>query len=127
MWTNIWHIAARSILSIKCCSSSINWKIVQFDNDKTISNSELKKEYPIINWYSKAGLTMRSVSTVFRIYVKEMPEQGPCLRNEIIASSNDSTKLFKKIKEIAKGVTENTPDDFISNELLKKYKGSKDI
>src|SRR6476646_2477980 len=45
----------------------IDWRIVQFDNDKTISISELKKEYPNINWHSKAALTMRDISAAFNI------------------------------------------------------------
>ena len=98
-------------------------EIVQFDNDKTISISELKKEYPKINWYSKAGLTMRDISAAFRMYVKEMPEQGPSLRNEIISSFKDSKTLSEKIKEIAKGDdAEYTPDDFIKDRLSERNK-----
>jgi len=98
-----------------------NWKIVQFDNDKTISIAELKKEYPNINWHSKAGLTMRDIAGAFRLYVKEMPEQGPCLRAEINHSFKDSKTLSGKIKDIAKGDNEDkTPDDFLKDRLSKR-------
>src|SRR3954451_22726966 len=99
----------------------INWKIVQFDNDKTISISELKKEYAKINWHSKASLAMRDVSAAFRIYVKEMPEQGSCLRAELNNSFKNSKTLSQKIKDIAKGDdAEYTPDDFIIDRLSKR-------
>jgi hypothetical protein len=104
----------------------IDWKIVQFDNDKTISIEELEKEYPKINWHSKAGLTIRSVSAAFRMYVKEMPEQGPSLRNETIASFKNSNTISEKIKEIAKETEEHTPDDFIKKELRKRNNDNKD-
>jgi hypothetical protein len=101
----------------------INWRIVQFDNDKTISISELKKEYPNINWHSKASLTLRDISAAFRIYVKEMPEQGSCLRAELNNSFKNSKTLCEKIKEIAKrDDTEYTPDDFLRDRLNKRHK-----
>ena len=58
------------------------------------------------------------------MYVKEMPEQGPCLRAEINKSFKDSKTLSDKIKEIAKGDddAEYTPDDFISDRLNKRNK-----
>ncbi len=91
----------------------IDWRIVQFDNDKTISIEELTKWYRQINWHSKTGLTMRSVSVAFRMYATEMPKHGPCLRAEVNNSFKDSKTLSYKIKEIAKGGdAEYTPDDF---------------
>jgi hypothetical protein len=105
----------------------INWKIVQFDNDKTISISELKKEYPKINWHSKASLTMRDVSAAFRMYIKEMPEQGSCLRSELNNSFKNSKTLCEKIKEIAKrDDAEYTPDDFLKDRLSERKDGTKD-
>ena len=99
----------------------IDWRIVQFDNDKTISIAELKKEYPKINWHSKAALTLRDTSAAFRMYVKEMPEQGSCLRAELIKSFKDSKTLSEKIKEIAKGDdAEYTPDDFLKDRLSER-------
>ena len=104
----------------------IDWKIVQFDNDKTISIAELKKDYSHINWHSKASLTMRDISAAFRIYVKEMPEQGSCLRAEITKSFKDPKTLSDKIKEIAKGDdAEYTPDDFIKDRLSERNDDSK--
>ena len=82
----------------------IDWRIVQFDDDKTISIEELEKEYPRINWHSKAGLTLRSVGAAFRMYVKEMPEQGPCLRVEFNNSFKDSKTLSEKIKEMMQNI-----------------------
>jgi predicted adenine nucleotide alpha hydrolase (AANH) superfamily ATPase len=99
----------------------IDWRIVQFDNDKTISIAELKKEYPKINWHSKAALTLRDTSAAFRMYVKEMPEQGCCLRAELIKSFKDSKTLSEKIKEIAKrDDVEYTPDDFLKDRLSER-------
>ena len=99
----------------------IDWKIVQFDNDKTLSIAELKKDYPNINWHSKAGLTMRTVSAAFRMYLKEMPKQSSCLRAELNNSFKDSKTLSEKIKEIAKrDDAENTPDDFLRDRLNKR-------
>jgi hypothetical protein len=101
----------------------IDWRVVQFDNDKTISIAELKKEYPNINWRSKAGLTLRDISAAFRMYVKEMPEQGSCLRSEINNSFKNSKTLSDKIKDIAKrDDAEYTPDDFIKDGLNKRNK-----
>jgi hypothetical protein len=105
----------------------IDWRIVQFDNDKTISISELKKEYPNINWYSKAGLTLKDVSAAFRIYVKEMPEQGSCTRAELNNSFKNSKTLSEKIKEIAKGDdAEYTPEDFLIDRLNERNKHEED-
>jgi hypothetical protein len=104
----------------------IDWRIVQFDNDKTISISELKKDYPHINWHSKTSLTMRDISAAFRIYVKEMPEQGPSLRTELNQSFKDSKTLSEKIKDIAKeDDAEYTPDDFIIDRLRERNDDSK--
>jgi hypothetical protein len=103
------------------------WQIVQFDNDKTISISELEREYPHINWHSRAGFTMRSIAGAFRMYVKEMPEQGPCLRAELNNSFKDSKTLLKKINEIAKGYdAEYTPDDFLRDRLSERNDEKKD-
>ena len=122
-----------SILQQEACNRlnvvphPIDWRIVQFDNDKTISISELKKEYPNINWHSKAALTMRDISAAFRIYVKEMPEQGSCLRAELNNSFKDSKTLSEKIKEIAKGDdAEYTPDDFLIDRWSKRNKHEED-
>ena len=76
---------------------------MQQSNDKTFSIAELKKEYPNINWHSKAVITLRNIARAFRLYIKEMPEQGPCLSAEIISSFRDSKTLSEKIKEIVKG------------------------
>ncbi len=93
---------------------------MQFDNDKTLSIAELEKEYPNINWHSKAGLTIRSISAAFRMYEKEMPEIGPCLRSEINHSSKSSKKITDTIKEIRSGTGEETPDEFIAKARKKK-------
>ena len=98
----------------------VDWKIVQFDNDKTISIAELERMYPQINWHSKAGLTLRDTSAAFRMYVKQMPEQGSCLRAELNNSFKNSKTLSEKIKEIAKGDSEYTTDDFIKDMLSKR-------
>jgi len=101
----------------------IDWRIVQFDNDKTISISELEREYPKINWHSKAALTLKDVSAAFRMYVKEMPEQGPSLRAELNQSFKDPKTLSDKIKEIAKGDdAEYTPDDYLKDRLSERNK-----
>jgi hypothetical protein len=92
----------------------VDWYIVQFDSDKTISIAELKKDYPDINWHSRAGFTMRSAAGSFRMYVKEMPEKSSSLRTETIASFKEPEKFVKKIKEIARGdKREQTPEDII--------------
>ena len=105
----------------------IDWRIVQFDNDKTISIAELKKEYPKINWHSKAALTLRDTSAAFRMYVKEMPEQGSCLRAELNNSFKNSKTLSDKIKEIAKrDDAEYTPDDFLIDRWSKRNKHEED-
>jgi hypothetical protein len=66
------------------------------------------------------GLTLRDVSTDFRMYVKEMPEQGPCLRSEI-NNFKDSKTLSEKVKEIAKGDdAEYTSDDFLRDRWSKR-------
>jgi hypothetical protein len=81
------------------------------------------REYPNINWHSKAGLRLRDVSAAFRMYVKEMPEQGSCLRSELINRFKNSKTLSEKIKEIAKrDDAEYTPDDFIKDRLSKRNK-----
>ena len=101
----------------------IDWRIVQFDNDKTISISELKKEYPRINWHSRAGLTLRDVSAAFRMYLKEMPEQGSCLRAKLNNSFKNSKTLCEKMKEIAKeDDAAYTPDDFLKDRLSERDK-----
>lgn len=70
---------------------------------------------------------MRSVGAAFRMYVKEMPEQGPCLRVELNNSFKDSKTLSQRIKEIAKeDDTEYTPDDFISDRLSERKDGIRD-
>jgi hypothetical protein len=105
----------------------IDWRIVQFDNDKTISLAELKQEFPKINWHSKAALTLRDTSAAFRMYVKEMPEQDSCLRVELNNSFKDSKTLSEKIKEIAKGDdADQTLDDFLRDRLLSKRNKQED-
>ncbi len=66
---------------------------------------------------------MRDISAAFRMYVKEMPEQGPCLRAELNNSFKDSKSLSEKIKEIGKGDdAEYTPDDFLRDRLSERNK-----
>ena len=70
---------------------------------------------------------MRNIAAAFRMYVKEMPEQGPSLRTEIITSFKDSKTLSDKIKEIAKGDdAEYTPDGFIIDRLNERNKHEDD-
>jgi len=69
---------------------------------------------------------MRDISAAFRIYVKEMPEQGPSLRTELNQSFKDSKTLSEKIKDIAKeDDAEYTPDDFIIDRLRERNDDSK--
>jgi hypothetical protein len=71
---------------------------------------------------------MRDIAGAFRLYVKEMPEQGPCLRAEINHSFRDSKTLSEKIKEIVKGDddADKTPDGFIRDRSNERNKHEDD-
>ncbi len=105
--------------------SVIDWEIGQFDNDKTISIAELEKEYPKINWHAKGVLKIRLLGSAFQLYEKEMLEVGPSLRSEINSSSKFPKKIIDKVKETAKGIEEETPEDFITKARQNKKRNNK--